>query len=160
MLGMELNVGSVRVKVEYSILNLLPYHELQFVLDTLGPAANRQIYSSIRDVPLSLSFPPADEVPVGADGVQELTLVVTPQGYSPAHFAVKKDVPVRLVFRQLGEVGCGNELIFSWSAREHATLTLTSVSDERVLEFTPARSGEFGFNCPHVIYRGLMTVTD
>ena len=160
MVGMELNVGSVRIKVEFSTPNLLAYEELQFVLDTLGPAANRQVYSSIEDVPLSFSVPPPTEVPVGSDGVQELTLVVTPQGYSPVHFSVRRDVPVRLIFRQLGEVGCGNELFIEWGAREKATLLLSSSGDKQTLEFTPGESGEFQFNCSHFIYRGVMTVKE
>ncbi len=150
---------AVRVKVEFSSPNLLPYDELQFVLDTLGPAANRQIYSSIEDVPLSFSVPPPVEISIGSDGVQELTLVVTPEGYSPVHFSVKKDVPVRLIFRQLGEVGCGNELMIEWGRGKDATLTLDSPNDKKVLEFTPGQAGEFRFNCPHLIYRGVMTVS-
>ena len=160
VVGMELNVGSVRVKIEFSTPNLLYYDQMQFMLDTLGPAANRQVYSSIEDVPLSFSVPPPIEIPIGPGGVQELTLVVTPEGYSPVHFAVKKDVPVRLIFRQLGQVGCGNELIFNWEARKSATLILASAADKQVLEFTPSEAGEFRFNCPHLIYRGVMTVTD
>jgi plastocyanin domain-containing protein len=130
------------------------------MLDTLGPAANRQVYSSVEDVPLSFSVPPPVEVSVGTDGVQELILIVTPQGYSPVHFAVKKNVPVRLIFRQLGEVGCGNELIFQWAPRRSDTLILASAADKQILEFTPEESGEFQFNCPHLIYRGVMTVVD
>jgi hypothetical protein len=160
MLGMELGVGAVRVKVEYSAPNLLPYEELQLVLETLGPAANRQVYSSIQDVPLSVSMPPAVQVPLGADGVQEVTLVVSPTGYTPVHFSVKKDVPVRLIFRQLGYVGCGNELIFQWGKRDTATLILASEADKQSLEFTPGEAGEFQLHCPHFIYRGLMTVTE
>ena len=160
MLGMEFSVGSVRVKVEFSTPNLLAYEEFQLVLDTLGPAANSQVYSSVEDVPLSVSMPEPVEIPIGPDGVQEVTLVVTPQGYSPVHFAVKKDVPVRLIFRQLGEVGCGNELFMQWGGREKATLILSSPSDKQTLDFTPGESGEFQFNCSHLIYRGVMTVTD
>jgi len=160
MVGMELSVGSVQVKIEFSTPNLLAYDQMQFVLDTLGPAANRQVYSSIEDVPLSFSVPPPVEIPIGADGVQELTLVVTPEGYSPVHFAVKKGIPVRLIFRQLGQVGCGNELIFQWEVRKSTTLILASATDKQVLEFTPGEVGEFRFNCPHLIYRGVMTVTN
>jgi len=160
MVGMELNIGSVRVKVEFSAPNLIPYDQMQFMLGTLGPAANRQVYSSMEDVPLSFLAPPPVEVSIGPDGVQELTLVVTSEGYSPVHFAVKEDIPVRLIFRQLGEVGCGNELIFQWGERKNATLILASPGDKQTLEFTPGKAGEFPFNCPHLIYRGLMTVTD
>jgi len=160
MVGMELSVGPVQVKIEFSTPNLLYYDQMQFMLDTLGPAANRQVYSAIEDVPLSFSVPPPMEIPVGPDGVQEVILVVTPQGYSPVHFAVKKDVPVRLIFRQLGQVGCGNELIFQWGKRKSTTLLLASASEKQILEFTPGEPGEFRFNCPHLIYRGVMTVTD
>jgi hypothetical protein len=160
LFGMDLTADSVRVSVRFSAPNLLSYEQLQFMLDTLGPATNLQVYSSIEEIPLSFSVPPAVDVPVNGNGVQELTLVVSPQGYSPVHFAVKKDVPVRLIFRQLGEVGCGNELIFQWGERESATLVLAAPSDTQVLEFTPGEAGEFRFNCPHLIYRGVMTVTD
>jgi hypothetical protein len=160
MVGMEFSVGSVRVRIEFSTPNLVYYDEMQLMLGTLGPATNRQVYSSVDEVPLSFSVPPAVEVPVGADGVQEVTLIVSAQGYAPVHFAVKKDVPVRLIFRQLGQVGCGNELIFSWAARKSETLLLESESDKKTFEFTPTEAGEFPFNCPHLIYRGLMTVTE
>jgi len=160
MLGMELNKDSVRVRIEFSTPNLLFYEEIQFMLDTLGPATNSQVFSSIEDVPLSFSVPPPVEIPIGSDGIQELTLVVSPTGYTPVHFSVKKDVPVRLIFRQLGYVGCGNELIFQWGARESATVILASETDKQVLEFTPGEAGEFRFNCPHLIYRGVMTVTE
>lgn len=160
MLGMELSVGPVQIKIELSTPNLLYHNDMQFMLETLGPATNRQVYSSIEEVPLSFSVPPPVEIPVGADGVQEVTLVVSPQGYSPVHFAVKKDVPVRLIFRQLGEVGCGNELILTLETRKTAKLILASASDKKVLEFTPGEAGEFSFQCPHFIYRGVMTVTN
>lgn len=160
MFGMEVSVGQVRVRLELSVQNVLSYEQIQLIVDTLGPAANLQVYSSMESVPLSYSVPPATEVPVNAEGIQEITLIVTPQGYSPVHFSVKKDVPVKLIFRQLGEVGCGNELIFPWGERQNATLILSSPSDKQVLEFTPEETGEFRFNCPHQIYRGLMTVTD
>lgn len=160
MVGMELNLGKVRVKVEFSAPNLIFYDEMQLMFNTLGPAANRQVFSSVKDVPLSFSVPPAVEIAVGPDGVQEVSLIVSPQGYSPVHFAVKRDVPVRLIFRQLGQVGCGNELIFQWGARKSETLLLESGSDKKVLEFTPAETGEFPFNCPHLIFRGVMTVTE
>ncbi len=160
LLGYELTSGPVHIRVELSLPNLLSQDQMQFVLDTLGPAANQQVYSSMKDVPLSFSAPPAEAVAINEDGVQEVTLVVTPQGYTPVHFAVKKDVPVRLIFRQLGEVGCGNELVFDWGSGESADLLLASPGDKQVLEFTPTVAGDFLFHCPHQIYRGVMTVEE
>jgi plastocyanin domain-containing protein len=111
-------------------------------------------------VPVTHFLPPAVHVPINAAGIQELTLVVTPQGYSPAHLAVKVGVPVRLIFRQLGVVGCGNELLFQWGTGQSAELKLASPGDSQVLEFTPAQIGDFRFNCPHLIYVGGMTVQE
>jgi hypothetical protein len=160
MLGSEVDVGHVRIRLALSAPNLLSSQQVQLVLDTLGPALNRQVYSQIEDVPPSYSLPPAVAAPLNAAGEQEVTLVVTPEGYAPAHFSVRKGVPVRLIFRQLGQVGCGNELIFQWGQKEAATLILASPADKQVLEFVPQETGEFPFNCPHGIYRGAVTVTD
>ena len=157
---MLLQVDRLQVNVKVSAATIFTVQELLFVLNTLGPAANRQVFSSIQDVPVSYTMPPAENVPLNADGIQEVTLVVTPQGYSPVHFAVKKGVPVRLIFRQLGQVGCGNELLFQWGEGKSATLLLASENDKQVLEFTPDQAGEFRFNCPHLIYRGVMTVLE
>ena len=63
-------------------------------------------------------------------------------------------------FRQLGKVGCGNELLFPTGGGRIVTLVLASAADRQALEFTPAETGEFPFACPHDIYRGVMTVRD
>jgi hypothetical protein len=152
--------GPLRVTARVSAPNILTSEEARAVLDTMGPAVNRQVFTSLKEVPASISVAPAVEIPVSADGIQEVTLVVTPDGYNPEHFSVHKDIPVRLIFRQLGQVGCGNQLIFQWGKGKSATIYLASASDSQTLEFTPGEPGEFRFNCPHLIYRGLMTVLD
>ena len=154
------SIGSLRVMAKVSKPNIVTSEEARTILDTLGPAMNRQIYSSLNQVPVTFSVPPAVDISVNAVGVQELTLVVTPNGYSPVHFAVQKGIPVKLIFRQLGQVGCGDQLIIQWGNGKSATLSLTSSSDIQTLEFTPNESGDFRFNCPHLIYRGVMTVKD
>jgi hypothetical protein len=104
------------------------------------------------------ALPPAEVVPVNADGVQEVFLVISRSGYTPAHFAVKAGVPVRVVFRQLGYVPGGNILLVRWGAQQEQYLTLNSLNDTQVLEFTPQEPGDFRFNCPHYWYEGAMTV--
>ena len=81
---------------------------------TWDPASNRQVFNFVVDPPAVREVPPPPPVgsPINAEGVQEVDLIITPGGYSPLRFAVKKGVPVRLTFRQLGQVGCGNELNF------------------------------------------------
>jgi hypothetical protein len=103
-------------------------------------------------------LPPAEEIPVNADGVQEVMLVVSRTGYTPSHFAVKAGIPVRVVFRQLGYVPGGNILLVRWGQQQKKYLTLSSLTDKQVLEFTPQEPGDFRFNCPHDWYDGVMTV--
>jgi plastocyanin domain-containing protein len=130
--------------------------------DTLGPASNRQVFSFVVDKPVvkELPPPPPFEVPLNEQGVQEFTLIITPGGYSPIRFAVRKGIPVKMTFRQLGQVGCGNTLIFPSDPTNLVSLALASESDQQVLEFTPQHTGTFEFHCSHVMYRGLMTVRE
>jgi len=170
---MEVLIGALHVLVETTSpgnITPLPFglfdggavtaQQMQFILNTMGPATNRQIFTSMRDVPLTNSLPKAVDVPLNASGVQEVTLVVTPQGYNPAHFAVRKGLPVRVIFRQVGDVGCGDELIFQWGDGKSADLQLASADDAKTIEFTPGEAGTFAFHCPHFIYNGAMTVRE
>ncbi len=106
------------------------------------------------------ALPPAEVVPVNADGVQEVVLVISRSGYTPTHFAVKPGVPVRVVFRQLGYVPGGNILLVRWGSQQEQYLTLDSLTDTETLEFTPEEPGDFRFNCPHYWYEGVMTVQE
>jgi hypothetical protein len=105
-------------------------------------------------------LPPAEVVPINADGVQEVQLVVSRSGYTPVHFAVKAGIPVRVVFRQLGYVPGGNILLVRWGQQDEQYLVLGSLTDKQVLEFTPQEPGAFRFNCPHDWYEGVMTVQE
>jgi hypothetical protein len=102
--------------------------------------------------------PPAVEIPISPEGIQEVVLVVSRDGYTPVRFAVQKGVPVRLTFRQLGRVGCGDELLFPIGPDEYATLKLDSPEDKKTLEFTPEVAGEYPFYCPFTKYGGLLIV--
>ena len=105
-------------------------------------------------------LPTAEEVPVNAEGVQEVMLVVSRSGYTPVHFAVKPGIPVRVIFRQLGYVPGGNELSVRWGSREGTYLVLDSPADKKVFEFTPEEPGDYRYSCPHDWYWGVMTVRE
>jgi hypothetical protein len=154
------DIGSLRISGESSDPLILSPEHIRVILTTLAPAGGLTTYSFIEKVPIAAGLPPAEEVTVNASGVQEVVLVVTSNGYTPVHFSVKKDAPVRVVFRQLGEVGCGNELYFAWGANQSGQLILSGSSESQVLEFTPREPGDFLFHCPHFIYQGVMTVID
>ncbi len=157
---MEYRIGSLHVLVKVSAPDLLSAQELQFILNTMGPAGNRKVFTSMEDVPITNSLPPAVDIPIDAEGIQALTLIVASQGYTPAHFAVKKGIPVKLTFRQLGQVGCGNELILQQGGNRSTVLTLKDPYDKQEITFTPDAAGDFKFNCPHLIYQGVMTVRE
>ena len=108
------DVGPLRVSVYTTNTDVLPREQILAIADSLGPPSNNQVFNFVVATPSirEVAPPPPFEVKTNEQGIQELTLVITPGGYSPLRFAVKKGVPVRLIFRQLGQVGCGNELIF------------------------------------------------
>jgi hypothetical protein len=143
------------------------YYQLvleDIALELLAPVVGgvlpvAEVAASAEDIAAMLAnLPPAEEVPVNAEGIQEVVLVVSRSGYTPLHFAVKTGVPVHLVFKQLGYVPGGNELLVRWGEGQETYLILSSPSDTKTIDFTPAEPGEFRFSCPHDWYEGVMTV--
>ncbi len=145
------------------------YHQLvpeDVALALVGPGEGAptpapEVARSLEEIEAQMAdLPPAEVVPVNAEGVQEVRLVVSRSGYTPVHFAVKPGIPVRVIFRQLGYVPGGNELNVRWGAREGTYVMLSSLTDKKVIEFTPQEPGEFKYSCPHDWYWGVMTVQE
>ena len=87
------------------------------------------------------------------DGVQEVRITVK-GGYSPDVIRVKEGVPVRLVFDRQEASDCSDRVVFpdfqaSKSLAPFATTTL---------EFTPTKSGSFGFACGMNMLHGTLIV--
>jgi hypothetical protein len=156
------DVGPMRASIYSQDFDVLTREQLLAMAESLGPASDRQVFTFVVDQPVVRELPPAQsfEVEKNAAGVQELILVVTPGGYAPLRFAVRKGQPVKLTFQQLGEVGCGNELIFPADPANPVTLKLAHGDDKQVLEFTPRQAGEFQFYCSQHMYVGVMTVRE
>jgi hypothetical protein len=150
--------SSVYMPYRYFVVRDVPLH----IEDEPLSVAKRQILDFAPGAPdvEAQEAPPVVEIPVNPDGVQEVVLVVSRDGYSPVQFSVQKGVPVRLTFRQLGRVGCGDELHFPIGPDEYATLTLESQNDKKVLEFTPQVAGEYPFYCPYTKYGGMLIVRE
>jgi len=156
------DIGPLRASIYTRNQDVLPRESLLAVAETMGPASNRQVFDFIVDPPevRAVEPPPPLEVPISAEGVQEIDLIVTPGGYSPLRFSVQAGVPVRLTFRQLGRVGCGNELNFPTGPGQFASLRLDDPGESAVLEYTPQVPGEYQYYCAHVMYKGLLTVRE
>ncbi|MBI4785501.1 MAG: cupredoxin domain-containing protein [Chloroflexi bacterium] len=156
------DIGSVRVGVYSPPGSVLSREELLGILETMGPAANRQVSSYLKEKsPIRAAAPPPPvEVKTNPQGIQEINLIVTPSGYSPARFALQKGIAARLTFRQLGRVGCGNILVFPASPSSPTILRLASPQDKQVLDFIPTVAGTFEFHCEDNHYKGILIVRD
>ncbi len=156
------DIGALRVGLYTPPRSRISREELLGILEHMGPAANRQVFTLLKEKPSvrESAPPPPDEAVINAQGIQEIALVVTPSGYSPARFALRKNVPARITFRQLGRVGCGNVLVFPTSPTAPIILELASAQDKQVLDFTPTVAGTFEFHCEDNMYRGILIVRD
>jgi hypothetical protein len=159
LIAIWVDAGALRAAIHTSSQEVVSGEMLLAVADSLGPAANLRVFDALRDPPeVRDVIPPPVEVPVNAEGVQEVDLIVSIRGYSPTHFAVRKGVPVRVTFRQLGWVGCGNDITFPIGPNETVEVQLESPDDKKLIEFTPQVAGEFQFSCTNLVYRGIVTV--
>jgi hypothetical protein len=156
------DIGQLRVSVSSSNTNIVTAEQLLEIANTMGLASEDQVYTFQME-PASIKGvepPPPFEVQLNADGIQELNLTITPGGYSPVRFAVKKGVPVKISFRALGDVGCGNVVVIDKGDGSSASMEVTSTRLLDSAEFTPKVAGEFQFNCAHYTFRGIMTVRE
>jgi hypothetical protein len=162
LVALWVDVGPLRISLYSPSQRYLSRQQLVLAANTLGLASNLQVYSFISQLPVikDVEPPPPFEVQTNADGVQEFNLTITPGGFTPMRFSVKKGIPVKLHFRALGQVGCGNTLIIPIDQQNMAALTLESSEDIKVLEFTPEVAGDINFHCTTNCYRGIMTVID
>lgn len=154
------DIGPLRASIYTPRQGEIQKETLLAIAENMGPASNRQVFDFILQPPevRQVEPPPPLEIPINEQGVQEVDLIVTPGGYSPLRFSVQVDVPVRLTFRQLGRVGCGNELNLPYGTNLSAGLRLNDSNDKAVFEFTPKEPGDFTFFCSHLMYKGIMTV--
>jgi hypothetical protein len=162
LIAIWIDIGPLRASIYTSDQRVIDKEHLLAIAETMGPASNRQVFDFVVNPPevRAVEPPPPLEAPINAEGVQEIDLIVTPGGYSPLRFSVQKGVPVKLTFRQLGRVGCGNELNLPYGKNLQAGLKLDDPTDKEVFEFTPQDVGDFTFFCAHVMYKGIMTVRE
>ncbi|MDO8516526.1 MAG: sulfite exporter TauE/SafE family protein [Nanoarchaeota archaeon] len=89
------------------------------------------------------------------NGIQEVNMEVSGSGYSPNSFVLKKGVPVKWNVNVKQLTGCNSELVsneYNVNARLKQGLN--------TFEFTPDKTGTFGFSCGMGMIRGSFIVTD
>ena len=84
------------------------------------------------------------------DGTQEIALVVR-NGYDPARFRARLDVPLHIHFERRDDEECGTRVFFPDFRIERALRPRANTT----VELTPDRYGEFLFTCEHGIYHGM-----
>lgn len=90
---------------------------------------------------------------ISTTGVQEVSILVK-SGYTPDVIVVQKGRPVRLIFTRQESAACSEVVLFP-DFNQSASLP---EGEQVVLEFTPEKTGEFGFQCQMGMLRGKLIV--
>lgn len=94
-----------------------------------------------------------NRVSAGTSGVQEVAITVK-GGYTPDIIVVKAGKPVRMHFTRHESSSCSEEVLFP-DFNKSAKLP---EGQEILVEFTPDKPGEFGFQCRMGMLRGKLIV--
>ena len=92
-------------------------------------------------------------VAVSASGAQEVAVTVK-GGYTPDVIVVQKGRPVRLKFTRQESSACSEKVLFP----DFNQNALLPEGEQVTLEFTPAKEGEYGFQCQMGMLRGKLIV--
>ena len=90
---------------------------------------------------------------VGAGGAQEVAVTVR-GGYTPDIIVVKAGQPVRLHFNRQESAACSEMVLFP----DFGKSAQLPEGQDTVVEFTPEKPGEYGFQCQMGILRGKLIV--
>ncbi|HEV8355766.1 MAG TPA: cupredoxin domain-containing protein [Gemmatimonadales bacterium] len=89
----------------------------------------------------------------GADGVQEVTVVVQ-GGYEPREVRVRPGGPVRIVFDRRETSGCTEDVVFP----DFGIRRFLPPERKTVVEITPPAPGSYEFTCGMGMFRGKVIV--
>jgi plastocyanin domain-containing protein len=94
-------------------------------------------------------------VMVSASGAQEVAVTVK-GGYTPDVIVVQKGRPVRLIFTRQESSACSEKVLFP----DFNQNALLPEGEQVTLEFTPEKTGEYGFQCQMGMLRGKLIVEE
>ncbi|MGH9937598.1 MAG: efflux RND transporter periplasmic adaptor subunit, partial [Blastocatellia bacterium] len=86
---------------------------------------------------------PAQSSQSGQGRTQSVTVTLGDKGYQPDSFTLRKGVPARVTFIRTVEATCGSEVVLS----EYNIKRELPLNQPVVVEFIPAKTGEFKFAC-------------
>jgi len=92
-------------------------------------------------------------VAAGTSGLQEVAITVK-GGYTPDLILVKAGQPVRLHFTRQESASCSEKVLFP----DFNTSANLPEGQEVVVDLTPEKPGEYGFQCQMGMLRGKLVV--
>jgi plastocyanin domain-containing protein len=88
------------------------------------------------------------------DQTQSVTVTLNAQGYQPESFSLRQGIPARITFVRKVESSCGTEIVLA----DYNIKRELPLNQSVVVEFTPAKIGEFKFACGMDMLRGKIIV--
>lgn len=88
-------------------------------------------------------------------GKQIIEMTQSGGGYGPAHFTIKKGVPVLWKIKSINQYTCAAYILMP-----DAGISKPLVAGENSIEFTPNKTGIMHFTCSMGMYSGYFTVID
>lgn len=88
------------------------------------------------------------------NGLQQVTITITNDGYTPKKITVKAGIPVQLTLQSNNVYTCA----LSFVLKEFGIKTFLKSTDTQTFTFTPQRKGSFTFACSMGMYSGVMEV--
>jgi len=85
---------------------------------------------------------------------QAITVAVTEDGFTPASFTVRKNIPVRLTFVRKVDVTCATEVVIA----DYNIKRELPLNESVIVEFTPEKAGTISFACGMNMQRGRIVV--
>jgi plastocyanin domain-containing protein len=85
---------------------------------------------------------------------QSVKITITDDGFEPGSFELKQGVLARVTFLRESEVSCAKEVVIPVFHIKRAL----PLNEAVVVEFTPDKSGEFGFACGMGMLHGKLVV--
>jgi len=86
--------------------------------------------------------------------VQKVTVALTEKGYEPTSFKLRKGVPAQVTFIRKVSPTCGTQIVIA----DYDIKRALPLNEPVKVEFTPKKSGTFGFTCGMGMLRGSLVV--
>jgi cupredoxin-like protein len=97
---------------------------------------------------------PSQPVQSSQDQTQSVTVTLDARGYHPESFSLQQGIPARVTFVRKVEGSCGDEIVLA----DYNIKRELPLNQPVVVEFTPAKTGEFKFACGMDMIRGKIIV--